>query len=171
MRQIRDRFAVKLRTAEGHMFRGEFGDPNAYPRPRKEVQNLPHRALVTSLGAVVKAGDLVHFAGTHYLLCGQHTLSKTKRFLAMEINKTATWTRMTEVIDPVTQMKKDTVAETLDAALKVTLEPQRSFEEANFTKSQRRVFTAADVKEGDELDGMKVLRVDDLFGIRVAEVA
>lgn len=170
-RKIRDQFAVTLRTAEGHQFRGEFGNPGAYPRPRKEIQNLPHRALVTSRAALAKAGDLVRFAGVQYLLAGQHVLKDTKRFLAVEINATATWERLTEVVDPVTKMKKDDVLQTLDAALPITLEPQRSFEEEKFTVSQMRAFTAADVQTGDLINGMKVLRSDDLFGIRMLEIA
>lgn len=170
-RKIRDQFAVTLRTEEGHQFRGEFGDPNAYPRPRKEIQNLPHRALVTGRAAVAKSGDLVRFAGTRYLLAGQHVLTNTKRFLAVQINATARWERLGEVIDPVTRMKKDNQLIELDPELPITLEPQRSFEEAKFTQSQLRVFTAADVKKGDRLNGLEVMRVDDLFGIRMLEVA
>ena len=170
-RKIRDQFAVTLRTVEGHQFRGEFGDPGAYPRPRKEIQNLPHRALVTGRGAIAKSGDLVSFAGVQYLLAGQHVLMDTKRFLAIEINTTLSWKRTVEVTDPVTKMKKDDDPQTIDPALPAVIEPQRSIEEAKFLQSQMRVFTAGDVQLGDLLDGMKVLRVDDLFGVRMLEIA
>lgn len=170
-RQIRDRFSVTLRTAAGHKFRGEFGDPGAFPRPRKEIQNLPHRALVTGRKSVAEPGDLVRHHGVEYLLCGQHVTQGTKRFLAVEVNAHLPWKRLTEVVDPVTKMKKDDQEVVLDPALSVTIEPQRSLEEQKFTKSQDRLFTAADVRAGDEIGGKKVLRVDDLFGLKLVEVA
>lgn len=170
-RVLRDRFSVTLRTDIGYKFRGEFGDPNAYPRPRKELQNLPHMALVTSRKAVVKAGDLVSYNGVQYLLAGQHTLTDTKRFLAVEINDHVKWVRTQEKIDPVTKQPRDSKPATLAEALPVCREPQRSFEEMRFSQSQNRIFTAADIKAGDELGEMKVIRVDELFGIHLAEVA
>lgn len=170
-RKIRDQFAVTLRTAEGHQFRGEFGNPGAYPRPRKEMQNLPHRALVTSRAAVAKAGDLVRFAGAQYILAGQYVLTDTKRFIALEVSETMTWERVTEVIDPVTRMKRDDVKQVMNAALPVAIEPQRAFEEVKFTLAKKRVFTSSDVRVGDLLNSMKVLYADDLFGIRMLEIA
>lgn len=170
-RQIRERFAVVLRTPEGHKFRGEFGDPGAYPRPRKEIQNLPHRALVTDRNSVAKAGDMVTHHGVEYLLCGQHVLEGTKRFLAVEVNARVTWYRLTKIIDPVTRMAKEDQLVPMDEDLSVCLEPQRSFEEANFTQSQDRLFTSADIREGDQINGKKVLRVNNLFGLKMVEIA
>jgi len=170
-RKMRDRFSVTMRTREGHQFNAQFGDPGAYPRPRKEIQNLPHRAVVTHRDSVAKAGDLVVYDGVEYLLCGQHVMANLKRFLAVEINARVRWVRAGDVIDPVTLMKRSWDEVELDPQLSVTREPGRAFEEADFKMSQNRMFTYADVQLGDRLDDMKVILVEDLFGIRMLEVA
>lgn len=168
-RQIHKRFSVVLRTSEGHQFHGEFGDPNSYPRPRKEIQNLPHRAIVTYRNSVAKAGDLVRYQGQEYLLCGQHLMADVKRFLAVEINHHLPWVRIEEVVDPVTMMPRDDVETVMNSQLSVVIEPTRGIDERNFSQDQYRIFTAADVKEGDKLGGMTVTRAYDLFGLRLVE--
>lgn len=170
-RKIRGQFTETFRTQSGSKFRGEFGDPNASPRTRKEVQNLPHRSLVTDRKAVAKEGDLVTAYGAQFLLLGQHTLGETKRFLAIEINARVSWIRMVDEIDPVTKMKRGDREVVMNEALPVALEPQRLLEEVNFSQSQYRLFTAEDVQAGDVLKGMRVIRIEDLMGIRVAELA
>lgn len=170
-RLLRDRFTDVLRTAAGHKFRGEFGSPNAYPRPRKEIQNLPHRALVTSRNSVAQSGDLVEHHGQKYLLAGQHVLEGTKRFLAVEVNATVTWVRKVEGIDPVTRMKVDGQPTTLDDALPVSIEPGRMLEEKGFEQTQYRFLTAAEIIPGDIINDMTVLRVMDLFGLKMVELA
>lgn len=169
-RELHNRFSTKFRTSEGHQFKGELGNPNAYPRPRKELQNLPHRALVTHRISMVKPGDLVTAYGVNYLLCGQHVLASTKRFLAVEVNSYLTWKRLDEVIDPITQLPRDSQEVVLDPVLPVVIEPQRAFEEQRFSQSQDRLFTAADVQPGDLLGDYKVNRVDDLMGLKLVEV-
>lgn len=169
-RKIRDRFTVEFKNQDGHKFRGELGDPNATPRPRKEVQNLPHRSLVTSRLAIAKEGDLVTYYGVQALLLGQHTLGDTKRFLAVEINDHVKWTRVSDIIDPVTKMTRGDAEQVMDPALPVIIEPQRSVEEARFAQSQYRLFTAGDIKEGDVLKGMRIIRVESLMGVKVAEL-
>jgi hypothetical protein len=170
-RQIRYCFTDVLRTAAGHKFHGEFGSPNAYPRPRKEIQNLPHRGLVTHRNSVATAGDLVTHHGQKYLLAGQHILEGTKRFLAVEINKEVVWSRLDEELDPVTRMPKDTDPIEMDPALPVSIEPGRAVEENRFEHTQYRFLTAAAVQEGDFIDDLKVVRIMDLFGLRMVEVA
>jgi hypothetical protein len=170
-RRIHDQFSVVLRTESGNKFHGEFGDPNAYPRPRKDVQNLPHRALVTHRHSETKEGDLVRFKGVKYLLCGQHTLTTTKRYLAIEINKVVRWTRNISDTDPVTGMARSAATTTvMNEELEVTYEPRSSIEEENFQQSKDRIFTASEIRLDDEIDGKKVERVDNLFGIYMAEI-
>ena len=169
-RKLRERFSVTLRTSAGLKFRGEFGAPNSFPRPRKEIQNLPHRALVTARNSVAKAGDLVRSNGQEYLLCGQHVQHEIKRFLAVEVNNHLLWSRIGEITDPVTGMPKDEDAETImDPALPVVIEPGREIEEQRFGQTQYRLLTAADVKEGDLLGDMTVTRAMDLLGLRMVE--
>ena len=170
-RKIRDRFSVVILTAGGNKVRGEFGDPNSYPRPRKELQNLPHRAFVTSRNSWANAGDLVSFQGVQYLLCGQHTLAEMKRFLAVEVNEFFDWTRIEEVIDPVTKMARDVDPTLLEAGLPVCFEPQRGIEEEKFTQTQTRIFTSAAVKPGDYLGDLKVIRVANVMGLTMVEAA
>lgn len=170
-RRIRDRFTDTLRTAAGHKFRGEFGSPNAYPRPRKEIQNLPHRALVTSRDSVAQAGDLVEHHGQKYLLAGQHVMEGTKRFLAVEVTTTVAWKRKLEGIDAVTRMPRDGLPTDMDLTLPVAIEPGRMLEERGFEQTQYRFLTAADIWEGDIIDDMTVLRVMELFGLKMVEVA
>lgn len=171
MRQINDRFALVLRTEEGNKFRGEFGDPNAYPRPRKEIQNLPHRSLTTSRTAMVKGGDLVSHTGRRWLICGQHTLQEAQTFLAVEVNRMMVWSRFGEIVDPVTRMPKDTAKIILDGALAVAVDTLRGVDEVRFEKDVLRVFTSADVQDGDLLDGYTVLRGQDILGLRMVEVS
>lgn len=168
----REKFTEVFKTHLGHKFYGEFGDPNGAPRPRKEVQNLPHRTLVTSHNAIVAPGELVSWGNrAHYLMVAQHTLTNVKRFLAVETNKTVCWARSQEVIDPVSRVAKDIGLQTIDEALPVVVEPQRELEEQNFREAQYRVFTHADIIKGDFLDDWKVLHSYDLMGVRVLEVA
>jgi hypothetical protein len=170
-RRIRDVLSVTLRTSSGHKFRGEFGSPNAFPRPRQEIQNLPHRSLVTSSQSIVKGGDLVAYQGVDYILCGQHHLGKTMVFLAVEITHWLPWKRNSEIIDSVTLMKKDYRLETLNPLLPVTIDPQRALNEADFQLSQYRMLTSAAIQVGDFLGEHKVIQVFDLFGMTMVEAA
>jgi len=170
-RPIRDCFAITFRTAAGHKFRGEFGDPNSYPRPRKELQNLPHRSLTTGRAALATAGDQVTTYGVDYLLCGQHVLTEVKLFLAVQVNTQVKWERVGTEVDPVTKMDRDTGLVILAESLPVALEPQRGIEEEDFTQTKTRIFTAAAVQLGDYLDGMRVTRVADVLGLLMVEAA
>lgn len=170
-RKPRERFSQVFRTHEGHKFYGEFGDPNAAPRPRREIQNLPHRTVVCSRRAVAKAGDLVSWRRAQFLLADQHTLANVNRFLGVEVTQTVRWTRFDEVIDPVARVAREAVEQELDAALPVALEPTHGIQEEGFDQTIFRMFTHRDVREGDRIEGMKVLRAYDLLGLRVAEMA
>jgi hypothetical protein len=171
VRRPRQKFAFTFKTHEGNKFRGEFGDPNSAPRPRREVQNLPHRMLVTSRKAIAKAGDLVEHKGVKFVLCGQHTLEFMQRFLAVEVNHIVSWTSSEEIEDPVTRVMKDVSPVVRDPALPVAFEPRGGTDEEGFERTKFRAFTHADVKEGDRLDGLKVLRAYDVLGLRAVEMA
>lgn len=170
-RPLREMFSVVCRTPTGHKFKGEFGDPNASPRPRREIQNLPHRTLTVRRAAVVMAGDLITADGVSYVLCGQHNYRDLRKFLAVEVNAAMRWERLSEELDPVTRLPRGSHLQLLDAALPVTLEPRNWMEEEKFEVDTYRVFTGADVREGDRLDGLKVLRSTDIFGLRMVECA
>lgn len=170
-RRMQPKLSETFRTQGGHKFQAQLGSPNGYPRPRKEIQNLPHRALVTSRNSLAEAGDLVTHAGQSYLLCGQHVMSEVKRFLAVEVNHMARWTRTTRLIDPVTRMERDEEEIVVQEALPVALEPSRALQEQNFQVSQYRLLTAADVALGEYIDGMKVIGKWDLMGLNMVEVA
>lgn len=170
-RRMRARFSDVYRTHQGNKFLAELGDPNAAPRPRREIQNLPHRTLVTDKAALARRGDLVTGPSGSFLLASQHTLTDTKRFLAVEINHSMTWERATTSIDPVARVEKKGPRLELNAALQVVFEPQRGFEEEDFDQMQYRVFSHEDIQNGDFLDGYKVMRTYDLMGLRVAELA
>lgn len=168
-RRIRDIFSVICRTETGHKFRGEFGDPNASPRPRKEIQNLPHRTLTVRRGAVVMDGDLISADGHRFILAGQHQMRDIRKYLALEVNAEVRWERSAAEIDPVTRMPRGGSNKTLSPALPVAREPRGWMEEEKFEVDTYRMFTAADVREGDRLDGLKVMRATDLFGLRMVE--
>lgn len=169
-RVIRDNFKSLFRTEAGDKFWGELSDPNAFPRPRKELQNLPHRALVTDRNAVATAGQLVVSKAVSYILCGQHTLSKTRVFLAVEVTVPVTWSRHSEVTDPVTKMVRDSSLQPL-ATILVAVEPYRVTEDEAFEQNVYRYFTHAAVQLGDVLGSKKVVRVADLMGLRIVEVS
>lgn len=170
-RRLHKQMMVTLRTAEGHQFRGEFGSPNGFPRPRREVQNIPHQALAVSRNSIAKDGDLVTYRGTTFLLCGQHHLTDVRIFLALEIQSWVRWTRTEEAIDPIIGVKRDTVTTTLSEELPVILDPIRYLEELKFQKPVYRMLTGADVREGDKIDDLTILQVSELLGLRVAELA
>lgn len=166
-----DQFSRTFRTHRGELFRAEVGSPNSYPRPRREFQNLPHVALVTSRRALAREGDLVTGSGTSYLLAGQHVLSDTKRFLAAECNTRLSWIEQVIDIDPVTELEKERRPVTRDTDVPMVIEPLRSFEELNISRDQYRIITHLPINRGDELGKYTVLSVVDLFGLKVAEVA
>lgn len=166
----RSRFSLKGRNSQNQEFYAELGDPGAYPRPRKEIQNLPHRALVTSLKALVSAGEVVTVQGVEYLLLEQHQMGRVKRFLAVNINDRLPWSRITETIHPVTQLPQGSAPAVVDPALPVVIEPLSSIEDVRFTQDRYRIFTAGDVKAGDLIDGMKVQEVQNLFGVKMAQL-
>lgn len=171
-RRIHEKMTVTLRTAEGHQFKGEFGNPNGFPRPRREVQNLPYQALAVSRNSIAKEGDLVHYKGTKFLLCGQHHLTKVKLFLALEVQDHVTLTRMEEGIDPVIGVKRGSHPVTLVTDLPSILDPTTSLEEMKFQKPTYRFLTNFDIKPGDMINGtMQILMVSNLLGLKVAEVA
>ncbi len=171
-RKLHQQMTVTLRTSEGHQFKGEFGDPNGFPRPRKEVQNIPHQALTVSKNSLASDGDLVTYQGTEFLLCGQHHLTSTKIFLALQVKSWVRWTRQVEVMDPILRVKRDTQEVVLSEALPVILDPIRSLEEQSFQKAVYRVLTGADLRGGDTLNGtLRVLQVTELFGLKIAELA
>lgn len=170
MRKMQDRFAHVLRTEAGHKFRGEFGDPNAYPRPRKELQNLPHRSLVADRHALVAAGNTVVLDGVTYLLAGQHTLVNTKSFLAVEVFNFWDWTTLQEYIDPVARVERDSHEVVVEAALPVIVEPTRVISEEEFRITQKRIFTSRNIPAGDFLGGFKVMQSVEVLGLYMLEV-
>lgn len=171
IRPIRDRFSRPIRVVGTNLvYRGEFGNPNAFPRPRKELQNLPHRSLSVSRKSPAVAGQHIVSDGVEFLLFGQHTMVATQTFLAVQVTHWVEWKRPAKMVDPVTKMVIGTGLETLDTALPVAEEPGRAFEELEFTKSQLRMFTTADVREDDILDGHKVSRVVELLGGLMVEL-
>lgn len=171
-RRPRHMFSETFRTSDGHKFFGEFGDPNAAPRPRKEIQNLPHRVLsVSNTSTFVTEGSLVYHHDQGYLLFRQHVLEGVKRFLAAEVNTHLVWSRLPESTDLVTGLPRDGLPVELDARLPLIIEPGRSYEEENFSQDQFRLFAAADIQVGDLLGDMKVSRVVDLLGVRMIEAS
>lgn len=170
-RRLNPRFTELFTTEQGHRFLGELGAPNSYPRPRKEIQNVPHRALVTNRDSVAEAGSLVRAHGQEYLLAGQHLQAKVMRFLAVEVTDRVSWSRPSVITDPVTGMPTGDGVTVLDPSLPVCLEPGREFQEENFTEDMYRFFTHADVKPDDLINEHKVLRVQMLFGLRMVSVA
>lgn len=171
-RRLHNQLTVTLRTEAGHQFKGEFGDPNGFPRPRREVQNIPHRALTVSSTSIARDGDVVDYRGSKFLLCGQHHLTNVRIFLALEVQQEVRWTRMGEGFDPILLVKKDNVETTLAERLPVILDPIRYLEELKFQKPVYRLLTGQDVQEGDVINGrLKVLQVSELLGLRVAELA
>lgn len=169
-RVIRDRFKEIFKREDGRRFYGELGDPNAVPRPRRELQNLPHRSLVTSRKAGVSSGILISWRGIRYLLAEQHVLTDTQHFLAVQVNKELPWTRSGTVIDPVAQVPAGTTKTTLNPALPVVLEPQRMLEEEGFSEAQYRAFTHAPVQKGDFLGPYRVMNTSELLGLTVVEM-
>lgn len=171
-RRLNEKMTVTLRTSAGHQFKGEFGNPNSFPRPRREVQNIPHSVLAVGKNSLARDGDVVSYKGTHFLLCGQHHLTEVRLFLALQIQNWVSWERMSEAIDPVLMVKKDGVRQTLDARLPVILNPVKFLEEVSFQKPVYQMLTGADVREGDIInDKLQVLQVSKLLGIQVAEVS
>jgi hypothetical protein len=168
-RRLRERFSYVFRNQDGHKFRAELGDPNASARPRKEIQNLPHRTLVTDRDSIARPGDLVSWNGIQYLLLDQHTQTNTQRFLAAEITHSVLWTRSQKIIDHVTRVEKTSTPVVMDLALPVIMEPRSATEEQDFEILRTRFFTAADVRKGDLLNQLVIKEVHDLFGIRMLE--
>lgn len=169
-RPFREKFTHLVRTKEGHRVKVEFGDPNASPRPRKEIQNLPHRTLSVGRNSILKGGDVVNWNGIRYLLVDQHTLTVMKRFLAAEITHEVHWERVERAIDPVTRVERSGAPQTLEQNLPVILEPRSSVEDEGFEMAKYRGFTGSDVRQGDLIDGMKVQDVQELFGIKIFQV-
>lgn len=168
-RQIRDVFAVLMKTSTGQKFMAEMGNPNAAPRPRKELQNLPHRTITTHRDSVATSGATVTHAGIEYLLCGQQIMESAHRFLAIEINQHLSWSRKASAVDPVTRMKTTGALQVLSQSLSVVVEPQHYIEQVKFDIATYRIFTSAAIQDGDLLGSYVVTRVVDLFGIKVAE--
>lgn len=169
-RVLRSRFRKIVRTEAGAKFYAEFGDPNAAPRPRREITNLPHRTMIVDRATPDLSGQRVTLGDVHFLLVGQHTMTHTTRYLAIEANTMVSWTREGTVIDPVSRVEKSAGPQVLDPALPVAMEPRSSFEEEDFQRYKSRIFTSADVQKGDFIDDMKVVQTFDLFGIRAAEI-
>jgi len=169
-RKIRSNFRDVIRTQDGNKFYAEFGDPNATPRPRKEIQNLPHRGMTTHRSALVKGGDIISWKGVNYLLLDQHQLTEVKKFLAVQITHTVTWSRSVKVVDPIARVEKTSVLQPMDDNLQVVMEPMSAIEEENFESVKYRVFTAADVQKGDQINDLVVKNTFELFGVRMLEV-
>jgi hypothetical protein len=170
LRKIRSQLVVTLHTQAGHKFHGEWGDPNGFPRPRSEIQSLPHRALTTAKHAMVKEGDVVTYHGTQFLLCGQHQLAHVKMYLAVQISHHAKWSRVTESVDPILGVERGGTETVLSSSLPVTLDPKNHMEEVGFDRPIYRVLTGSPLLEGDLIDQFKVMKVVKLFGIHMAEV-
>lgn len=169
-RRLHSQMTVTLRNQRGQQFKGEFGDPNGFPRPRREVQNIPHRALTVNRNSLAKDGDVVTYQGVQFLLCGQHQLTHARIFLALEIQQTVRWTRLGADVDPLTGMAREDVEIVLNPTLPVILDPIRATEELNFQRPIYRLLSGENVQENDIINGMNVMMVSDLLGLRVAEL-
>lgn len=164
-------FSDIFKTPEGNCFFGEMGNPGSYPRPRKEFQNLPHRALVVGRSSVAQSGMIVTGGGSRFMLLDQYSMVGVRRFLAAEVHEEAVWVRTSKIIDAVTRLERGSTPVVMNANLPVVRDPRSTNEEVHFDRPMWRIFTTADVKVGDMLDNLKVHSRYELLGLQMLEAS
>lgn len=162
-------FSVKVRTLQGHIVKGEFGEPNRHPRPRREVQNLIHRTFSAPRISPIRPGEIIEYQGTHFLLLDQHDLVGMKRFLAVQCNEQHDLTRMMRQVNPVTTMEESNFPQIIASQIPVVVEPLRWSQEYRVEHDIYRILSGHDLRDEDILGPYQILRRADLLGATVVE--
>lgn len=136
----------------------------------------PHYMLRSSHHSVLKAGDIIGVPSLEgqYLLARHSTSKDFYTFYMFPATVLATWTRPTEIKDPLTGlMKSKGTPETL--ASNVWVMWQRERREAldlSVRVSQERylVLTGLQLQLRDTINGKVVDRIDTNYGLTIAEL-
>lgn len=106
-----------------------------------------------------------------YAQIGQDPLYKV--FRLFNLTDYVPWSRVIKIIDPLTQLQKDTASVTDLGPVWISNEII-SREEIDLTfrvkQSSRQVLTNAALQLNDKLDGLHVVRIDTVLGVTRAEI-
>ena len=162
--------------ATGQTFRGVIDEPPSGEPPAQRF-NIPRRILRVRLPNVAEIGQLVLTpSGVEYLV-SDHGYSESRddvlfrAFRLFAITDHLLWEQRTLTKHPVSGVDVDGVMANR-GLLAGSFEPDRvTFDkgiEASFPTSHWVCF--ADVKVDDRVNGLKVVRVDDVLGVKLCEL-
>lgn len=175
LRKTDDRFGTMLSLIEGGsgVFQGIITEPGQGEVPAY-LFNLPRRILRVDAATPVREGMVVRaHSGTVWML-GKHGDSETMfgstfRSLRMfEAEGRFKWKRRGKKIDPVTKLPLDSgLVDQPDVWGAYEPAPEMFDRQVRVGFETGRFITPADIQLNDEVDGMKVARVDLQLGLRL----
>ena len=170
------RFETRFEVLEGGsgFFSGVIDEPRSQPPPTY-VFTANRRILRTRLESPARPGLVARAEGGQVFILSADGTSDVdggvfRNFRLIEATHRLPWTRRIKVVDPVTQLEKDSGA-TAMGDIWCAYEPENrevSGGELRTHVEAARLVAAAAVQRGDQVGGYRLVRVDTLLGVQVA---
>lgn len=165
-RTIPSKFSRVYRTAAGAKFHGELN----FASQDGSDFFVPIRFLTVARNSVVVLGDVIVTDTDERFILGQHVSYRDViTYKAYRVDRTATWTRTTDITDLATGMQRQGLPVS-QGTLELTFEPIRQVKDFDITAELSRFVTGQAVEEGDLVDGKRITRILDQIGLSVCEV-
>lgn len=166
LRDTGDRFLTTMQIDNGQRIRVSLwgmSDTNSDTSPMRRLMRVKP-------GTPVSPGDVVYSSSGQTWLVGEHGHASTYTVMKLfEANRKGLWERPSSSENTVTGLQSGGTA-TNNGQVNFLLEPAGAAEDQlNIPEAEYQLITNADVQEGDRVDGLTILRADELLGLMVCE--
>lgn len=179
LRNLHHRHQVRLQVIEGGsgFIFGMLGETDQTQIPAYTFVN-PRRILRTNFNTALRAGMVLLSPSNERFVVGENGAADDpsgplwQSWRLFEANRRCKWQRRTQIIDPVTELKRE--GQLVDLGyIWMAIEPldrESPDRQMRTSHEQDRFLAGADVRADDIIDGKKVIRSDTVLGIRLGTI-
>lgn len=174
--RLHSRFAVPMTIVEGGrgIVHGQLAETDQSQIPAYTFVN-PRRILRTDFKVALRTGMVLKSPSNEVYIVGENGASDTPQgtlwqsWRLFEASGQYSWTRRTSIIDPITQLPREGVQQNM-GKIWVALEPldrEAPDRRLRVSMEQDRILCGADIRTDDIVNGKKVVRADQVLGLKL----